>query len=129
MSVDNIKLIIAAVASVIGVISVLLVWIYALEAKKGVAVLDYYSYKRFVNVTYTFFVLMSAVVWFSTTAADMLLVWAYLGSTVLWLISGVAIFIISVFVNNTDSKKKMRSTLISCLIKTFISALILLFIA
>lgn len=129
MSVDTIKFIIAAVASVIGAISVFLVWIYALEAKKGVAVLQYYDYKRFVNVTYTFFVLISAVVWFSTTAADELLVWAYLVSAVLWLISGVTIFVMSVFTDRQDSKAKMRSTLISCLVKTFISVLILLFIA
>lgn len=129
MSADIIRIIIAAVAAAVGAVSVFLVWIYAMEAKNGVTVSNYKGYKRFVNVTYNFFVLISAVVWFSTTAADVLLVWAYLGSAVLWLISGVSIFVMSIFTNSQEGKGKMRSTLGSCLAKTFISVLILLFIA
>ena len=129
MSIENIKLIIAAVASAMGALSIFLVWVFAIETKRGANVLQYSGYKHFVNVTFLFFILISAAVWFTTTSADTLLVWAYLWSAVLWFASGFAIFVLSIFTRNAQNRSAIRATLLSCLVKSLVSALILLFIA
>ncbi len=129
MSPETIKLIIAYIAVAIGGLSVFLLWVYAIEALKGVAVTEYQVYKRYVNVSYAFFVFISAVVWFSTTVADALFFWSLLIMSGLWLLSGFVIFILSFFASEASGKQRVRSTLIPCIIKTVVSALILMFIA
>lgn len=130
MSIENINSIVTLLALVMGMISIILIWVYAVEAARGIAVVDFASYRQYVDTPYIFFLLINLIVWLTTSEADKNIFSSYLMMSIFWLLTVFAIIILSFVMNiNETQKNKMRSTILSCLLKALISIIILMLIA
>lgn len=130
MSAENINSIFTFFAFIMGVISVLLMWVYVIEAIKGIEAAKFYVFRRYVDTSYIASFLISLIIWLTTTEADKNLCDLFLTMSILWVLTILAITILSLVIDidNTD-KNNMRATLPSCFLKAFISVVILMFIA
>lgn len=130
MLAENFNSIITFLAFMMGMISLILVWVYVIEAGRGIEVVGFSSYKQYVDTPYIFFLLINLIVWLTTAEADKNLFNSNLTMAILWILTVPVIVILSFFMNIDESgQKKMRSPILSCLLKSFISIVILMFIA
>lgn len=126
MLTENINMIFAVIAAVIGAFSVFLMWIYNVEAARGIEVMEYGSYKHYINITYLFFVLILAFQWLTCDNIDTVISWMFLIAAAAWLLSAIMALMLSFALPIDNSRKsKMRSTVMSCILKAMLSALLL----
>jgi len=131
MEIETLKMLISYIAFAFGGISIILMWVYLIETINGVDTQNFNLFKEYVGTAHAIFCLTTVILWITTTHMDNLLFWAHLVSAALWLLTGLASFILPInsrITNQSEVKIKIRKTFNSSLGKAFISFVALIFI-
>lgn len=116
--------IIAAV--VLGIFSILLVWIYLLEAGRGIYITDIVTYKKYINLTYAFSVIILVILWLTTEEMDDKLLKCFWGLSSGWTITFfVSLMVSMVIKGRMEDKKSMREAILPCISKLIILVIVL----
>ena len=126
MLTDNMGIIFTVIAATVGVISVFFKWVYVIESARRFEVVEYNTYKPYVNVTYLFYLLIPAVLWLTSKSFDNTVTWLFLIAAAVWFVTAIAVLIISFAVKlPLGFKTELRRVAISAVCKAMIAALLL----
>lgn len=123
----NNYLLVAAV--VLGVLSIFLTCVYLWEASRGICIVEYSIYKKYINWSFVFSLIGLVELWVTTEGLDNQLMLFYCVLTAGWTLTAVVSLLFSVFIKRkVEDKKIMRTAIFPCLYRTMIMVAVLWFI-
>lgn len=101
---DNLFII---VATVLGLLSILIMWLFVVENKKGLLVSQLVTYERYANIFYMTSTVLLALIWFCVEGADKKVLIILALDMLAWIISGIVFLIISVIEKNANPQIRL----------------------
>lgn len=83
-------------ATVVQVLSILMLWSFVIENKKNILVGSYQIYKKYSNMLFTMSLICLFILWLCTEGGSKLVFIILLCATVVWFFSAVAFFVNSI---------------------------------
>ena len=116
--------IIASIA--VGAFSILLIWIYLWETAHGIYIIDFITYKKYINCPFAFSTIMLVILWLTTEKLDDKLIKCFWGLSGAWGITAVVTLIISTLITSkVENKKSIRVAILPCITKVIIMVTVL----
>ncbi len=105
----------------VGVFSILLIWVYIWETARGLKITSFQIYKKYVNCSFAFALIMLVILWITTQGLESKLMSCFWILTVGWIITAIGTLITSVFVKiSAEDKGLMRQAVLPCIFKVII---------
>ena len=104
----------------IGLLSMVMVWVFAIDTGRGIEVATKKSYSRYINAGYIFSLIMLVILWFTTEDIDLYLTICAWGFTGGWVITGIGILILSFGHRIPVNGTKMRLVALPCILRVII---------
>ncbi len=116
MSMDEMNILFVVISMALGLMPILIVGLYILETGRGVYLTDFSVYKKFVKGPSTFCVFMLALIWFTTTNMDGIMIMCF--KVLLWA-WGVAMFVAiiasALIGHSNEGRIELRKAALPCL--------------
>lgn len=113
-------------STVVGLFAILLIWIYLWETLRGLKITEFDIYKKYVNCSFAFALIMLVVLWITTQGLDSKLMICFWVLTVGWIFTAIGSLIISAVAQSTvEDKRNMRIAILPCISKGIIMIVVL----
>lgn len=125
MLAERIDYIFSLIALGVGLVSIVMTWVYMAECAKNIQVIDLKTVRKFFNQPYYYSVIMLAILWITTDLAEMLVPY-FLIQIWGWVVTGILALVLSFLRNiSIDNRRSIRMILLMSVGKIVLMAFVL----